>query len=408
MRGYLSDILLKNKLVAGVEITLLGNHTSIINCIILEEKKGKAVIAACYYGIPNALDLGAKLPKNTPVALVINGKGVLHKKLNTGTPDIPASILPGLNVNELLQKRTPLIDYDDVAIIKRKTAETIVSEFIQAGVAVVSLSLGFQAAAFIGPLLNQEEAVYALQYTLVFKTNTIRSYEVHTDDTQRNLVRPEIAVGEDYIASNLLIPYAAGLHLISAGLKEADTLGIAEINAKKEYLLHAKKLQVTGIGILSLLFVLLLANFFLYNHYAGKQNEINTQIEFSQHRNTRFDSLRKTVLQQKDFLSAAGWLKDKRLVSYFADRIGATVPDSITLTGLIIHPARSVASYNSKQWFFAQDTILVYGTCTDPNFLDAWITSVSAIERIRQAKINSYIYKKQEETGTFTAELITQ
>jgi Tfp pilus assembly protein PilN len=94
------------------------------------------------------------------------------------------------------------------------------------------------------------------------------------------------------------------------------------------------------------------------------------------------------------------------MISYYADRVAATIPDSVTLTNLNIYPALSKFSLGVKQWSFQQDTILLTGYCNDPTLLDTWIDQIKTIKNIKQSKINSYLNKKQGTAGIFTAEVL--
>ncbi|MBK8787014.1 MAG: hypothetical protein IPN43_11100 [Chitinophagaceae bacterium] len=193
---------------------------------------------------------------------------------------------------------------------------------------------------------------------------------------------------------------------MSHGIKNNSSVQLNSIIENQKKISQAALLKFYALSLLGFFLFLLLLNFFIYTHYFSKNNELLSKNQFSLLQKSRFDSLSKSLNSKKDFLANTGWMDDSRMISFYADRIASTVPDSVTLTNLNIYPAFSKLSNNTKQWNFQQDTILISGSCNDPSLLDAWLKEMGKIKNVQQSKINSYLFKKQGETGIFTAEVI--
>ncbi len=394
------------KKVAGIELTFLSESTFLINCIMLEVEKGKAVITKTYYNLKTIGALKGEISENTPVALVINGKGVIHKRTGTISAGLPSDIFPGINPNDFLFQYFEGFDTPEIAVIRKNIVDKIIDDLAQIKINTVALSLAFYDISYIAELINHTGDIPTTQYNLSIHNNRIQDYKLNSSEEKEVIVKPEINVDTEYVKSNFIIPYASALKLLSHGIKNNSSIQVNSIIENQKKISQAALLKFYALSLLGFFLFLLLLNFFIYNHYFSKNNELLSKNQFSLLQKSRFDSLNKSLNSKKDFLANTGWMDDSRMISFYADRIAATVPDSVTLTNLNIYPAFSKLSNNTKQFTFQQDTILISGSCSDPSLLDAWIKEMSKIKNVQQSKINSYLFKKQGETGIFSAEVI--
>jgi hypothetical protein len=56
---------------------------------------------------------------------------------------------------------------------------------------------------------------------------------------------------------------------------------------------------------------------------------------------------------------------------------------------------------------FQQDTIQITGTCGDPAELNRFVNNLRNIRDFRDISIKSYLYKKENQDGVFSMEIIT-
>lgn len=396
------------KKVAGIELTFLSESSFIINCIIVELEKGKAVVTKTYYDLKNISALKGEISENTPVALVINGKGVIHKKTSIISDNLPSNIFPGVNPNDFLFQYFEGLETPEIAVIRKSTVEKIIDDLTQIKIYTVSLSLAFYDIQFITELINHTGEIQTTQYNLSFIDKKIQHYKLNSNEEKEILVKPDISIDTTYVKSNFIIPYASAINLLSQGINNNSSIQLKNIIENQKKISQTTLFKVYALGSLVFFLCLLILNFFIYNHYFSKNNELLSKNQFSIQQKSRFDSLNKSLNNKKEFLAKTGWIDNSRMISFYADRIAATVPDSVTLTSLNVYPAVSKLTYSTKQWIFQQDTILINGVCNDPSLLDDWLKEIGKIKNVKQSKINSYLYKKQGETGTFSAEVIVK
>lgn len=408
MFEQLKNKILALKKVAGIELTFISESTFIINCIILEVKKGKAIVTETFYNLKSLRELEGKIPELAPVALVINGKGLIHKKTNTISDSLPPDILPGVNPNDFIFQFFNGLEAPEVAVIRKAAADKIITSLNEAKIYTCSLSLAFYDIGYITGLIEHNGVISTTQYDLSFLNKRIQQYRVTSNEEKDILVKPEINVATEYIKSNFIIAYAAALKLLSGGFKARNSIEHKTIIVNREKIQETNLIKLYSFSFLGGVLFLLLLNFFVYSHYYAKNNELLFNYQFSLQQGAKYDTLKKNLANKKLFLASAGWLNDSRMISFYADRIAATVPESVTLTNLNIYPAASKFTSGSKQWNFQQDTILITGKCDDPSLLDNWVKEIETIKNVGQSKINSYNFKKQGETGIFTAEVLVK
>lgn len=394
------------KRVAGIELTQISEGAFHINCLVLESKKGKAVIADTYYNLKSLKELEGKIPKFTPAALVMNGKGLIHKKTTSTGSALSSEILPGVNPADFLYQYFKLPESSDIAIIRKKVVEDILSQLGSLNIYVTTLSFAFYDINFVAEYINHSGEISTTQYQLDFNNKQIRHYRLNNPEEKERLVKPEINVGTEYVKTNFIIAYSAALKMLLGGAGFQSDVPLSVLSENQKRINQRTLLRAYSLTFLSIMLLLLLLNFFIYTHYLNKYNDLASQIRFSQQQTERFDSLKKSVESKKGFLSSLGWLNDNKLISYYADRIAATVPDSVTLSSLTINPSVLRSSFGTKQWSFQQDTILITGECNEPALLDRWINELQAIKNVSESKVSSYVFKKNTETGIFRAEVL--
>lgn len=395
------------KKAAGIELTFLSDGSFMINCIVLEVVKGKVVVAKTYYNLKSVNTLKGEINENTPVSLVINGKGVIHKKTNSISESLPADIFPGINPNDFLFQYFEGLETPEIAIIRKNTIDKIIDDLAQIKINTVSLSLAFYDLEYITKFINHTGEIPTTQYHIEFIDKKIQHYNLNSDEEKEVLVKPDINIDTIYVKSNFIIAYASAIKLLLQGINNSS-IELDSIVENQKKIRQATLLKMYSLSILTLFLCLLLLNFFIYNHYYSKNNELLSKNQFSLQQKSRFDSLNKSLNIKKEFLAKTGWIDNRRMISFYADRIAATVPDSVTLTSLNIYPAVSKLTYSTKQWVFQRDTLLINGECNDPSLLDDWLKEIGKIKNVTQSKISSYLFKKQGETGTFSAEVIVK
>lgn len=390
---------------AGVEITFISESALLVNCVIAENIKGKAVISKRFNDIRSFSDLAGKIPASIPVSLVINGKGLIHKKVQGISPDLLQSILPGVNPLDFLSQSLRLNDGFDLAIIRKNVPENIISQLTELNVKVVALSLGFCDIQYLTSQINHTGEFQTNQYCLAYENQLIENYRLIRPEEREAVIKPELSIGEEYIKSKDILAFAAAVKLLVYSQPGQLNPGLEVLEKNRSSLLTHKKFQIYGVGFLVGILLLLVINFLIYSHYYSLNEELVSKYSVSLNQAEKIKQLKESIDSKVEFLGSAGWLNDKKIISYTADRIAATIPDSVTLLSLTIYPSASKSTFDSKQWIFQRDTVIISGNCNDPSLLDQWTAELRKVDNVRQAAISSYAFNNKTGSGLFTAQV---
>jgi Tfp pilus assembly protein PilN len=118
----------------------------------------------------------------------------------------------------------------------------------------------------------------------------------------------------------------------------------------------------------------------------------------------RVDSLRNEVNEKKSFLTEAGWIESSK-ISFMADKIASTIPETIKLTEMSLYPKNDNLSVTQKKMVFDNHTVLVAGRCSKPTELNPWIKALKSFKWISNASVMNYIYDEKEKQGKFIVEV---
>lgn len=403
MIRYIRNNIITIREAVGLDIHFLEEGGVMISGVHLKVQKGKV---AKVKSIERIADFKAlQLPKNIPVAITLNGKGVLMRT-NKGkaTENLVSSWFPGVNPQDFLYTLHDVEGDDNVAYIARRAfVEDVVKEINEAGIRVVALTLGTH------PL----DSVLAYMYRGQIEINTPtlkldindKKIVAINQEPYPHAVYKEIEIGEMHYNTNQVLALGAALNLLSVPADRVHSdIKTSEISYLQKDYVYYKLFQFGGWTVLVTLLTLLLVNFFVFNHYYSKNSElmqsnmlVNAQLNNSLDGNAQVDS-------SYNFFMRAGWNRITRH-GYFADRIAALVPPAVSLTGLQAAPLQESVGMND--YVFSQDKIWVSGTSADPTELETFSRSLKNIAGVEAVSIKNYVYKAEMGTATFLIEITT-
>lgn len=375
----------------------------IISGVHLKVQKGKVVKFKAIERVTHFKEL--QLPKNIPVAVTLNGKGVLVRT-NKGraTENLVSNWFPGVNPQDFLYTLHDIESEDNMAYIARRNfVEDVIKEMNEAGIRILSLTLGTSPVNTVLPFMYRGLTELSTP-TLKLDINEKKIMTIK-QEWYPHAVYKEIEIGEVHYHTNQVLALGAALNLLSLPADKVHSdIRTSEISYLQKDYVYYKLFRFTGWAVLITLLTLLLANFFVFNHYYTKNNElvqsnslINAQLDNSLEGNAQVDS-------SYNFFMRSGWNRITKH-GYFADRIAALVPPTVSLTGLQAAPLQESVGMND--YVFSQDKIWVSGTSADPTELETFSRSIKNISGVQGVAIKNYVYKAEIGAATFLIEITT-
>ena len=396
----------------GIEVLLLPDGGFNINLTTAFIKNNNIVREITVAGIRSIKEISASISKGTPVALIINGKGILNKKITDGadTANSITSILPNSNPADFYYDIFSNKNINVISIIRRESVDAIILQLKQEGFKIISLSLGFSPVNNIIPFIKTDGPKIIESAVYKFYLNggpEILDFSQKPEIIEKDINEEEYLISGEYIKPSGILPFAAAIELMAANLKTENRIKSETIDKEREDHRYFKYFKVASISLLLFLFTVLLASFLFYAHYSNLNRELSETNVINNQQRKKISRLIQKISIQEKFLTQTGWNTDSRL-SYFADRIASLTPSEVLLTSLNIYPVKNNLAGEPSKLSFKKDTIQLIGKCVDPVIINQFMNALKLIPGFKDAIIKNYQYRKEDESGVFQMEITTK
>ncbi len=347
----------------------------------------------------------APIKARTPLILLVNGYGILHRSLpslSISNQEIVGQILPNANAKDFIIQKTENGSNLLVSIIRKSMIEKQIKLFKSLEQWPVAIAVGNFHIKNIIPFIENTNQLATDFQLLIFDTNAnlIDSFEKKqaTEDPTAPLY-----IGEDKLTASLVSAYAAAFCFLTGRMGDFEIT--KEI--KEEHLwadIFNKGKFVAGGVIASLL---VLNTLFFYN-FKDKKADLQRTVYIHQDQFSQLDSMRISLSKQRSFL------KNTRLTgfsksSYYADQIGHSIPKGISLEELVIFPEKKQKKPIKKDKLVDYDfqKIKIQGKSDNSIRYNDWITNLKVLPWIAEVTHISY-QELQNEAGKFETEITIQ
>ncbi len=331
-----------SSLASGLEIVILPDGSYEMNLVILKKNKQKLSTEKKQEGISNFEDVVKLIDPKYPVILILNGKGIINKKINISENDTTATllnkVLPNANPNEFIIQKTPInITEAFVSVIRATILNDIVDQLIKNKVtSFTGCLLGPFVIADLLPLISIN-AINNDELTIGNFQLKIREQRIIDLKTTEASNVQKLLVGEENVSQKLIIAFAGALSYFTGntnGISNAETL-----DHLKEEFSQKQKFEFRGWALMITTFLILIINYFVFNYYWSKSNDMNAQLISVESALTNYETLKVEFKQKKDFLEQNGLLENSR-TSYYIDHLAQNLPLSIQWTDVNINPLK--------------------------------------------------------------------
>ena len=338
-------------------------------------------------------DLAAVLkqvPNDRPLALTLTGKGILIKKvarIEEITGDTLNKVFPNFSLETFYVQNFISGDYSFLALIRKDSADELVKKIGEAGIKLLTVGLGpFAVALVLGQINNYGEEIrfdgHLIQHNSAFEWE---DYKYQPGATSRFPLK----IDTEKIPERNLIAYATAFQL--ALFNRLSPIVIP--NSITEHALaefrEEKKFKFNLSAVLAGLFVLLLVNFLVFSRYQAANEQLAAQAGRSSAGVENVKMIRNDLAEKEKQLRELGWNKGLSF-AYLADRIGRSVPASITLNELSVNPERDRLGTNGEGEKYEQNIIRISGKTANPEAVNDWIYRLKDETWVNRVTLESF------------------
>jgi hypothetical protein len=393
---------------AGVELVLLADGRYRILLTVLTYDKKNIVIEKKEFIEDGTIELLiSKLEKDVPFFLVLNGRGILHKKIAESGSDnnyLIGLVLPNAKAQDFYIQNIPSEKTCLVSIIRKEIADPILEAIYKSGLYCIGASFGGVIVTTIIPLLSgvKGKVLSWSEHSLEMDASeNATDYKFQSDRSEKKVFQ----IDTEKIEDDYLISYAAAFSLLINN--EPVIPFIDSVKHNKEDFSNKQLFKKLSWAVLGFFFVVLMTNFIFFANFSSKNNELMQKESKYSNMFSEMESLGKQVKEKEAFLSDAGWLQSSSM-AYYADRIASTIPASVQLTEFSINPIDERKSKEMKKELFATGIIILRGDCSRPTELNEWLDKIKSTDKISKARLINYSYDNKENKGSFSIEIETE
>ena len=379
--------MLNPKKVFGIEYFISIDDEVTLNYSLLTLEKG-----IVKYKEKNEKEL-KQLDKNIPIAISICGKGILTKTLEHSN-QVPKEIFPNIKLDDFyLQKE------DEILCIARKDViHEVIAAVVNEGFNVISVNLNGLAVKSVLPFIGKNISTIQLSnFSYEIENENLNSFSKQTASTS-------YSIGDELIESKNLISYATAFQELLPNY-ETHSLQEEQFRNYKEEFKQKKIFKVAGITSLMFVFLILLVNFFIFNQLHEQFNANTSELNVYESQLTKLKSIKEEVQTKEGFMKQSGWYNPSK-VSYYADRIGSTIPNTIILTSFEINPFDKKESKKLKEIKFTNDLIIIEGWTQNSFEINKWINIIKEFEWVEEALVSNYIDNPENSKAKFVIEIM--
>lgn len=371
-----------------------------ITAVVLTQEKGIVKIQQSIAGVSWEEAVRQLAALKLPLALHIDGRGLLHKTVEKKDGQTNQDLLNQVIPNAKVQDFTLQVvegPHMHVSIIRREALQRIRDVLSEKGLDVVSI--------FLGPFVASR-----LQYVAAQPIDSIfvKGWSLRLNDASVSSVSPERGTsaeplalkGGEYLAATVQVPYAAAISTLIFRNEEDFRLLSDDIPALREDWEQKQFFHRSLRAVLGFVFGLLLINVFLFVQATGRNEELAEQLQLHQKTLQRLEALREEVKHKKAFIAQTAW-GDVPRAAFYADRLAATLPEQIILTEITVHPLDEKTLKDERKHMFKNKVVEIRGKCDKPQLVNEWIGSLGEAGWIAHIRDQEYEYSSRERTGRF-------
>ena len=375
------------KKIAGVEM-LQDGKGYFYHVVILQKHKEEISLEGEWPAIRTEEELGGLLGGEIPAYLIFNIRGILHKQAdaNGGADQQLQSVFPNIDLSSFYWQSVGMENGQYMMSIVRKEAlDGILALISSKNIWVVGINLGSYHVRHIAPFLVQKGTVEVSGYRLEFNGQFELKKAGKWAGPKTGV---KVQVGDDEIRQELLPAYAAAFKGL---VIETDVLDVPMVVEKQNEFFHKQVFQKASVAILASILLLLLANTFFYYHFKSRNSDAKAVLSQKQYELSVLDSLRGQVHQQ-GILQMQTNIHRSSLSSFYADRIGASVPKGIRLKKMEVFPMQGKESdyREGELWQYQKDRVVIKGQCRNSLIYNEWIRALQLLDWVESVQHLTY------------------
>ncbi|TXD83471.1 hypothetical protein ESY86_09435 [Subsaximicrobium wynnwilliamsii] len=353
-----------------------------INCIVLKRTK-KELVVADLCQTDSFEEVSKKLSRNQHAVLTVNNDQVLFKSINSNESEASKLVykaFPNIQMEAFYYEVISEGSQHFVSICRKTFLDSLIDIYARNHVYVIDISIGNAMISNIKSFLKVD-TVRTSNAIIAIENNVIKSIE--KSDTENELYN----VNGLEVSNKEILSLAGALKPIL----NSDT-SISNFNDKRKAILadfgqvrfFNQFFKFSGLFLLSILLI----NFFIFNHYFNKVNELKQISQINQSTKEQILGLNETVTKKQktvdDLLNG-----NASQTSFYTNVVMQSLPNSILLSEFNYQPLKKRIKAD-KDIELEYHIVQLSGTSTNSDVFSKWIGEMEQLDWITSIEILEY------------------
>jgi Tfp pilus assembly protein PilN len=392
------NIIHPNRVVA-ISVYYIDQQAARYQASILKKVGSKIEVEKISEQEDNLEALSDYFLKNIPVVLNVSGRVVLNKIVDKADFEATAEqFISGDNESDFYGYAIEQDKQTTFSLIRKELLEGLLQEFRALKSEVVYLGIGPFGALILSQFGLTDATEIPIDGGIL--TNTEEQPELkYQAANEINKSAAQLSIGDQQLFDYQTLSYSLALaYLLKESLgqfyKEAPKRIVRDYQFK-----HL--LRLLRFPALIIIFIGLLANFFVFDSLRKKENVLQGQLNMNAGLIEKLDSLENELRAKESYIEFIGL--NKTHFSTMLDQLAQTVPSGITLESLEMNPIQKKLR-DTEPLNFGQG-IEIYGLANNSLTLNKWTKQLVNLGWIKNVEVVNYHVESNSSKGIFALKL---
>lgn len=314
----------------------------------------------------------------TPLLLLIDGKGVLQKRIDLKN-EIDLNWIKNLDFATLHHTTYTNANYQFINFVRKNVVEETIELFQGLGYQIIDFYVGGTIAVLLNDSLQLGSLMSNLTF-LKFEDEELIEVNKIMEDEQKSYT-----FGNTQISNFHLPLYASAVHFY---YQQRSILKSKSTRINSEEILYKKAFNAFGILMLSGFLLTLLVSYFGIQYFIKENANLNIESVYSNQSYQLYQKLEEQYEQKRKVLKETGF-SSANFLSFYSYQISKNTPSSIKLSSLDVFPLKKEVKVNEKVSFEA-GIILISGATTNELVFNSWMESLRNFDWINNFEILTF------------------
>ena len=384
---------------AGVEIIIEANDELKIYYVILKNKLNQISIQSKATTSEGIKSIAKSIPAFCPVYISIEGKGVLHKKVqftsesDSNIKQLAEQSFPGIDVDNFhIQVYKTSEDYAFISVIRKDLLDKLINEckanhLFPQKVIIGSFSIGTVT------YIMDVEGVSCNNYKIDFKNNNPCNIVLAEDSDAQSYNY----IDTEKIEKTFTVSYANALtRLLPIDIN--TSFDPTESTLRSEFIFKI----LTGItwkSIIGIILLISLINYFVYSKIKSDNIEFGLQYKTNESYVEEIQNIKEIINIKEKFIQDNKLYNTTR-ISYYLDRLVINKPTGLHFDEVRVFPLPKKNREQLKLESLSHDNIRVLGQCTSTVLKD-YLKHLHKEDWVKDIQLDEFIYNTKSKKGEF-------